>query len=95
MSHVFDDRLAHCLTSHLMALLWQRAGTATICPSEAARAAANELLVDWQDLMRPVRSVAADLAARGKIEVLQQDRQVDIRDVRGPIQLRLKSAHYA
>ena len=47
----------------------------------------------WQDLMRPVRTVAAAMAEAGAIEVLQHEAVVDIGDVRGPVRLRLRSLH--
>ena len=47
----------------------------------------------WQDLMRPVRIVAAALADGGTLEATQHEAVVDIRDVRGPVRLRLRSLH--
>jgi hypothetical protein len=70
----------------IFALLEERAPGRTICPSEAARALAPD---DWRPLMQPVRDVAADLAADGRLEVTQRGEVVDVREARGPIRLRL------
>lgn len=55
----------------------------TICPSEVARALAD----DWRTLMPHVREVAGEMAARGEIVVTQKGRVVDIGSARGPIRL--------
>jgi hypothetical protein len=65
-------------------LLSARAGSATICPSEAARAVAT----DWRPLLEPARQAARRLAAAGQIEVLQGGRVVDPTTAKGPIRLR-------
>ena len=59
----------------------------TICPSEAARALAE----DWRPLMPEVREVAYGMADRGRLEVTQSGRVVDGRSARGPIRLRFPS----
>ncbi len=66
----------------ILELLEGRAGT--ICPSEVARALAE----DWRPLMPAVRDAAAGLVAEGKIEVTQGAEVVDLATVRGPIRLR-------
>ena len=43
----------------------------------------------WQDLMRPVRTIAAGLADSGVLEATQDEVVVNIQDVRGPMRLRL------
>lgn len=58
-------------------------GRKSICPSEVARAAAD----DWRPLMDDVRAAAAELAAEGRIIVTQKGRQVDLATVKGPIRL--------
>jgi hypothetical protein len=68
----------------ILDLLAQRDPGKTICPSEAARALAD----DFRPLMEPVRRVARELAARGALEVTQKGRVVDIDAARGPIRLR-------
>lgn len=60
----------------------------SICPSEAARACAD----DWRALMPRVREVAGTLAAAGVIEVLQSGEVVTPSAVVGPIRLRRRAA---
>jgi hypothetical protein len=72
------------LEAAILGLLSARAGSATICPSEAARAVAT----DWRPLLEPARQAARRLAAAGQIEVLQGGRVVDPTTAKGPIRLR-------
>lgn len=72
------------LEAAILALLDGR--TTTVCPSEVARALADE----WRPLMQPVRAAAVRLVDHGLVEVTQQDRRVDPRTARGPIRLRLR-----
>ncbi|APX13829.1 hypothetical protein BWR18_10835 [Tateyamaria omphalii] len=55
----------------------------TICPSEVARALAD----DWRPLMGEVRRVAECLAAEGALVVMQKGRVVDVAQARGPVRL--------
>jgi hypothetical protein len=66
-------------------LLADRQPTATICPSEVARALSPH---DWRRLMPQVRAVAFRMATEGKLEVRQRGRTV-VPDgtLRGPIRL--------
>ena len=66
-------------------LLAKRARTATICPSEAARAVGGD---DWQALMEPARAAARRLVADGEVEITQRGRIVDPSTARGPIRIR-------
>lgn len=86
-----DDTLAEHLRECLMELLLLRGPGRSICPSEVARLLGHRMGWRWQELMRPVRTVAAALAELGLIEAMQHERVVDIRDVRGPVRLRLRS----
>ena len=61
-----------------------------VCPSEVAMMAAEDLPIEWRDLMRPVRMVAARLAEQGRLEILQNGNVVNIREVRGDVRLRLR-----
>ncbi|MCP4837266.1 MAG: DUF2256 and DUF3253 domain-containing protein [Phycisphaera sp.] len=70
----------------LIELLDRRDPTATICPSEVARAASPD---DWKSLMEPVRRAARRLVADGRVEITQQGRVVDPDRARGPIRVRL------
>ena len=66
-------------------LLGARAATASICPSEAARAVDPE---GWRDLMEPTRCAARRLVAAGETESTQAGRVVDPSSARGPIRIR-------
>lgn len=70
----------------ILGLLRQRAAGASICPSDAARAARPE---GWRAIMDGVRAAAARLAEQGQVEVTQGGRRVDVGSVRGPIRIRL------
>jgi hypothetical protein len=67
----------------VLELLHQRDEGKTICPSEAARALAD----DWRPLMDDVRRVADGM---DDVEITQKGRAVDLDAARGPIRLRLK-----
>jgi hypothetical protein len=69
-------------------LLGRRSASATICPSEAARAVGGD---DWRDLMEPARRAARRLQARGEVVITQQGRPVDPSIARGPIRIRRAS----
>ncbi len=73
------------LEAALVALLAARAGDASVCPSEVARAVGGEA---WRSLMEPVRAAARRLVARGEVEVCQGGRVVDPSTARGPIRVR-------
>jgi hypothetical protein len=90
-----DDELADSIRACVLELLVARGPGRSICPSEAARMLAMRIGAHWQDLMRPVRTVAAAMADGGAIEVLQHEAVVDIGDVRGPVRLRLRAMHGA
>ncbi|MGN6090635.1 MAG: DUF3253 domain-containing protein, partial [Actinomycetales bacterium] len=62
------------LEAAILDLLAQRPATATMCPSEAARAVGGD---DWRGLMEPARRAARRLRAQGVVEVLQGGRVVD------------------
>ena len=66
-------------------LLSQRAATATICPSDAARAVSPD---DWRDLMEPARRAARRLVAAGEVDITQGGRVVDPSTAKGPIRIR-------
>lgn len=72
----------------IRALLASRGTDQSICPSEAARAVAPlGVPDDWRARMPAVRRVAAAMAARGEIVVLQRGRPVDAQAARGPVRL--------
>lgn len=69
----------------VVALLSKRGPSASICPSEVARAlSANE----WRPLMDAVRAAGARLAQRGVVVITQGDREVDLCYVVGPVRFR-------
>jgi len=69
----------------ILGLLRQRQPGASICPSDAARAARSE---GWRALMDDVRAAAARLADRGQVEVTQRGHKVNPGTARGPIRIR-------
>jgi hypothetical protein len=69
----------------ILGLLQRRTEGASICPSDAARAARPQ---GWWALMDDVRAAAARLADRGEVEVTQRGRKVDVETARGPIRIR-------
>ncbi|HTW17169.1 MAG TPA: DUF3253 domain-containing protein [Nocardioides sp.] len=79
------DDAADPLERTILDLLDQRAADASICPSDAARAASPD---DWPALMQPVRDAAARLAAAGRVEVTQGGAVVDVTTARGPVRIR-------
>ena len=56
----------------------------SVCPSEVARALAD----DWRPLMDDVRAEAGALADAGDLRATQGDETVDARTARGPVRLR-------
>jgi Protein of unknown function (DUF3253) len=71
----------------ILELLDARGPGRTICPSDAARALAGDDA--FRPLMEPVRAVARELVAQGRLEVTQRGEVVDPARARGPIRLRL------
>ena len=77
------------LEDAIRALLGERAGDASICPSEAARRVGGE--DGWRALMEPARAAARRLVARGEIAMTQGGARVDPSTARGPVRLRRAS----
>ena len=73
------------LEAAILDLLARRAGGATICPSEAAKAVDPET---WRDLMEPARSAARRLVAAGDVVITQKGVVVDPSTAKGPIRIR-------
>ena len=73
------------LEQKVLELLDARAATATICPSEAARAVGGE---QWRELMEPARAAARRLVARGEVVITQGGSVVDPSTAKGPIRVR-------
>lgn len=76
------------LEKTILALLAQRAPSATICPSEAARAHFGE--THWRACMEQTRRAARALVDQGKIEILQKGQVIDPTTAKGPIRLRAR-----
>ncbi|MEM9050043.1 MAG: DUF3253 domain-containing protein [Pseudomonadota bacterium] len=74
-----DDEIAQTLS----ALAATRGPDRSFCPSEAARALAE----DWRPLMPRIRAVAATLARGGRLRVTQSGIEVDALAAVGPIRL--------
>ena len=73
------------LERSVLGLLDARAATATICPSEAARAVGGEA---WRELMEPARAAARRLVSRGEVVITQAGHVVDPSTAKGPIRVR-------
>ena len=69
----------------MLTLLAAQPRSATICPSEAARAVGGE---QWAELMEPARAAARRLVVAGQIEIVQGGRVVEPSTAKGPIRLR-------
>lgn len=83
-----EQALAKDIATCIAALLDQRAVGASICPSEAARAVAEERAQNWGVLMGPTREVAVRMAIAGAIEITRKGALLDPHDIgRGPIRL--------
>ncbi|THA86309.1 DUF3253 domain-containing protein [Streptomyces sp. A0592] len=76
------------LEQAILTLLQDRGPTATICPSDAARAVYAGDGDGWRDLMEPARRAARRLVTAGEVEITQGGRTVDPAAARGPIRIR-------
>ena len=76
------------LEAVILDLLSKRARTATICPSDAARAVGGEDEDAWRALMEPARRAARRLVERGEVDITQQGKVVDPSTAKGPIRIR-------
>ena len=73
------------LQDSLEALLDARAASASVCPSEAARAVGGQ---EWRELMEPARMAARRLVAAGTAEITQGGKVIDPDHAKGPIRVR-------
>lgn len=79
------------LEAVIVELLEARSRAATICPSEAARAAAAAEGItgeEWRQLMGPARDAARRLVASGLVEIVQRGVVVDPSTAKGAIRIR-------
>ncbi|MGW7101678.1 DUF3253 domain-containing protein [Streptomyces sp. NPDC054838] len=72
----------------ILELLERRGPTATICPSDAARAVYGGDGDEWRALMEPARRAAWRLVASGEVEITRGGRPVEPTEARGPIRIR-------
>ncbi|MFF6806133.1 DUF3253 domain-containing protein [Streptomyces sp. NPDC012616] len=72
----------------ILELLERRGPTATICPSDAARAVYEGDDDGWRALMEPARRAARRLVTAGEVEITQVGRPVEPAEARGPIRIR-------
>ncbi|MFD7709340.1 DUF3253 domain-containing protein [Streptomyces sp. NPDC059786] len=72
----------------IMDLLEQRGLTATICPSDAARAVYEGDDDGWRALMEPARRAARRLVTAGKVQITQSGHPVEPTKTHGPIRIR-------
>lgn len=72
----------------ILELLDGRAPTATICPSDAARAVYAGDDDGWRALMEPARRATRRLMEAGAVEITQGGRRVEPDEVHGPIRVR-------
>lgn len=77
------------LEAGIRSLLASRAATATICPSDVARAVTSDE-TEWRALMEPVRRAARRMVAAGEVEITQGGSVVDPSTAKGPIRIRRK-----
>jgi len=86
-----DDTIS-AIGAITLELLAAREPTASVCPSEVARALAVDP-AEWRALMPEVRRVAALLAEQGLIRVTRGDATVHALSEGGPIRLRRPAAN--
>jgi hypothetical protein len=71
----------------ILALLASRAPSASICPSDVARALFSAEPA-WRAAMPAIRAVAAELAAEGRVRITRGSLEVDAQSKGGPIRIR-------
>ncbi|MFD7435950.1 DUF3253 domain-containing protein [Streptomyces sp. NPDC059861] len=83
-----DRQTDRRLERAILELLDRRGPTATICPSDAARAVYEGDDDGWRALMEPARRAARRLVMAGHVEITQSGRPVEPAKARGPIRIR-------
>lgn len=85
------DATVDDLERAILGLLDARVQAASICPSDAARAAHAADDDGWRDLMDPARAAVQRLAGAGRVEITRRGQPLDLARVRGPVRIRLRS----
>lgn len=68
----------------VLRLATERGAAKTICPTEAAKAAAEQRgETDWQGRLPAVKAAAVRLAKRGRIAIYRKGKPVDPEDFKG------------
>lgn len=81
------------ITDTLFRLLRARAETASICPSDVARALTSDE-ARWRALMPQIRAVAADLQRAGQLRITRGGADLSPDELEGgPIRLRRPFSH--
>ncbi len=80
------------LKEEIITLAKRRGPDKTICPSEAARAVDSD---NWRTLMEDIRDAAQSLQEKGFITVEQNGEPVDLKEVSGPVRLRINPGQSA
>lgn len=75
------------ITDTILTLLASRAPSASICPSDVARALSSDERI-WRAQMPAIRRLAAQLAAEGRAKVTRGAMEVDALSKGGPIRIR-------
>ncbi|MFB6820656.1 DUF3253 domain-containing protein [Streptomyces virginiae] len=83
-----DRQMDQRLERAILDLLERRGPTATICPSDAARAVYAGDDDGWRVYMEPARSAARRLVEAGEVQITQAGRPVEPASARGPIRIR-------
>ncbi|MFG3660902.1 DUF3253 domain-containing protein [Streptomyces sp. NPDC047706] len=83
-----EGRTERRLERAILDLLERRGPTASICPSDAARAVYEGGDDGWRTLLEPARRAAGKLVTAGEVEITQGGRPVASTEVRGPIRIR-------
>ncbi|MEU0718538.1 DUF3253 domain-containing protein [Streptomyces lavendulocolor] len=83
-----EGRTVRRLERAILDLLGRRGPTATICPSDAARAVYEGDDDGWRALMEPARRAARRLVEAGEVDITQGGRPIEPSQARGPIRIR-------
>lgn len=86
-----DPLQPQALHDRLLALVRERGTEKSICPSEVPRSLVGEQ-GPWRPAMATVRTIAANLARDGVIDILRKGKRIDPDAMRGVIRLRLASS---